>query len=147
MRVTADLQRDIAPQATDRSEIRATRGLDVDAIDARIQRFARETLLPRMTAIAPEAEIEIVRQNSVPAFASDPGSEAVQLALALAKQNETFGVSYATEAGLFQDAGSASVVCGPGDIAQAHTANEWIAASELSKCLDFLMRLGDWAEK
>jgi acetylornithine deacetylase len=36
-------------------------------------------------------------------------------------------------------------VCGPGDIAQAHTANEWIAAAELDKCTGFLMRLADWA--
>ena len=56
-----------------------------------------------------------------------PASEAVALALKLAGQNETLAVSYATEAGLFQDAGAPSVVCGPGDIAQAHTANEWIA--------------------
>ena len=45
----------------------------------------------------------------------------------LAGRNETAAVSYATEAGLFQAAGAPSVVCGPGDIAQAHTANEWIA--------------------
>jgi acetylornithine deacetylase len=68
----------------------------------------------------------------------------VALALALAGQNETFAVSYATEAGLFQDAGAASVVCGPGNIAQAHTANEWIAAAELDKCMTFMDRLADW---
>ena len=62
------------------------------------------------------------------------------------RQNETFAVSYATEAGLFQVAGAPSVVCGPGDIAQAHTANELVARSELDACMGFLMRLADWAE-
>ena len=62
-----------------------------------------------------------------------PASEAVSLALRLTGQNETHAVSYATEAGLFQDAGALAVVCGPGSIAQAHTANEWIAAAELDR--------------
>jgi acetylornithine deacetylase len=66
--------------------------------------------------------------------------------LKLTGQNETYGVSYGTEAGLFQDAGAPAVVCGPGNIAQAHTADEWIAESEIKKCMDFLGRLGDWAE-
>jgi acetylornithine deacetylase len=64
----------------------------------------------------------------------------------LAGQNETYAASYATEAGLFQDGGSPSVVIGPGDIAQAHTADEWIAKDQIEKCSGFLTRLADWAE-
>ena len=70
----------------------------------------------------------------------------LSLALKLAGQNETFAVSYATEASLFHQVGALSVVCGPGDIAQAHTANEWIELAELEKCLGFLGRVGEWAE-
>ncbi|MDX2307687.1 MAG: acetylornithine deacetylase [Hyphomicrobium sp.] len=128
-------------------EVRATRALDIDTLDAKFRAFAEHVLLPRMRAIAPEAAIDIARQNSVPAFQSEAGSEAVALALALTRQNETFGVSYATEAGLFQDAGAATVVCGPGHIAQAHTADEWIDEAEIRKCLAFLARLGDWAAR
>jgi acetylornithine deacetylase len=47
---------------------------------------------------------------------------------------------------LFQDGGSPSVVIGPGDIAQAHTADEWIAKDQIEKCSGFLTRLADWAE-
>ncbi|MBE9604862.1 acetylornithine deacetylase [Acetobacteraceae bacterium H6797] len=50
-------------------------------------------------------------------------------------------VSYATEAGLFQEAGIAAIVCGPGDIAQAHQPDEWIAESELAACDQALLRL------
>ncbi len=47
-----------------------------------------------------------------------------------------------TEAGLYEAAGIPSIVCGPGDIAQAHTADEWIVASQLAACDSFLARLG-----
>ena len=42
--------------------------------------------------------------------------------------------------------GAPSVVCGPGDIAQAHTPDEYIEIAELEKCLAFLGRVADWAE-
>ena len=126
-------------------EIRAMPGIDPDAIEARIRTKADE-LLPAMREIAPEADIKIARTNDVPAFAADPESDVLSLALKLAGQNETFAVSYATEASLFHQVGALSVVCGPGDIAQAHTANEWIEISELEKCLGFLGRVGAWAE-
>jgi acetylornithine deacetylase len=70
----------------------------------------------------------------------------VALALKLAGVNETHAVSYATEAGLYQDAGSPAIIVGPGDIAQAHTADEWVAIAELERCQAFLGRLAEWAE-
>jgi acetylornithine deacetylase len=125
-------------------EIRAMPGLDITAVEQRLTHFIETVCLPQMKTTAPEARITVTRKNHVPPFGSTEGSEAVALALALAGHNETFAVSYATEAGLFQDAGAPSVVCGPGSIAQAHTANEWIAVSELEKCLSFMDRLADW---
>ena len=59
---------------------------------------------------------------------------------------QAFAVSYCTEAGLFQAGGAPAIVCGPGNIAQAHTANEFLSLDELEKCLLFLGRLADWAE-
>lgn len=127
-------------------EIRALPETDAQAVETRFRQFADSQCLPEMRATAREADIQIVRANNVPPFSADAKSEAVALALKLAGQNETHTVSYATEAGLFQDGGAPAVVCGPGDIAQAHTANEWIAETELVKCMAFLDRLGDWAE-
>ncbi|MGQ0671623.1 MAG: acetylornithine deacetylase [Hyphomicrobium sp.] len=127
-------------------EVRALPGLDVSAIETRMRRLAGSELLPEMQRVAPEAAITIQQTNAVPPFAAHAGSEVLALALKLAEANETFAVSYATEAGLFQDAGAPAIVCGPGSIAQAHTANEWIARSELAKCQAFLGRLADWAE-
>ncbi len=125
-------------------EIRAMPGVDPDAIEARLKATA-DALLGPMREVAPEADIQIRRTNHVPAFAADRDGETLALALKLAGQNETHAVSYATEASLFELAGAPSVVCGPGDIAQAHTANEWIRIEELDKCLSFLDRVGDWA--
>lgn len=125
-------------------EIRALPGVDVAAIDRRIRDFATTACTPRMQAVAPDSGITITRTNSVPPFGAGPNSDAVALALALAGQNETYAVSYATEAGLFQDAGAPSVVCGPGRIAEAHTADEWIAESEIEKCSNFLEKLAVW---
>ena len=128
-------------------DVRATPGLDTKAIEKRLKAFAYENCLPEMKAVAPESEITVTQVNSVPAFTADPASDIIALVLRLAEQNDTFAVSYATEAGLFQGAGVASVVCGPGDIAQAHTANEWLTEDQLTACDEFLKRLADWAEK
>ncbi|MBT9292984.1 acetylornithine deacetylase [Prosthecodimorpha staleyi] len=64
---------------------------------------------------------------------------------ALTGQAPIAAVSYGTEAGLFQAAGIDAIVCGPGDIARAHKANEYIERAELEAarvlierlCLDF----------
>lgn len=127
-------------------EVRATPGIDPDAIERRLADFAATDCLPEMQRVASEADISILRINEVPPFAAVAGSDVVSVALHLAGQNTTHAVSYATEAGLFQDAGAPSIVCGPGDIAQAHTANEWIAESQMEACASFLARLADWAE-
>ena len=40
-----------------------------------------------------------------------------------------------------------TVVFGPGDIAQAHQADEFIAVSQVEACEAFMLKLFDWAEK
>ena len=42
-------------------------------------------------------------------------------------------VDFWTEAALFSEAGVDAVVYGPGDIAQAHTAGEWVRTAELAE--------------
>ena len=55
-------------------------------------------------------------------------------------------VSYGTEAGIYQRAGIASIVCGPGDIARAHRPDEWIGRDELEACDAFLRRAAAGAD-
>jgi len=109
----------------------------------RIKAFAEEKLLPRMRVVARKASIETLHQGSVPAFLAKPGSEAVALALALTRANATSAVSYATEAGLFEEAGCPTVICGPGDIEQAHAADEFITTAQLDGCTAFLANLAE----
>jgi len=127
-------------------ELRSLPGVDVRMVEDRLSQFARKRCLPEMQAVAPEADITIHLVNYVPPFAADTKADVVPLVLRLMEQNRTHAVSYATEAGLFQDAGVPAVVCGPGPISQAHTADEWIAVSEIERCSAFISRLADWAE-
>ena len=50
-------------------------------------------------------------------------------------------VSYAAEAGQFAAEGIQSAICGPGSIAQAHRANEFIAKDELVKGMEMMDKL------
>jgi acetylornithine deacetylase len=127
-------------------EIRRLPGFDGHALDARFRRFAEERCNIPMRQADPEAGVEIEIVNEVPPFQADASSGVVPLTLKLAQLNDTFAVCYATEASLFQAGGAPAVVCGPGDIAQAHTPNEYLEIAELEKCLAFLARLADWCQ-
>ncbi|MFD1704743.1 acetylornithine deacetylase [Methylopila henanensis] len=116
-------------------------GIDEDEPADRLARFAEEQLLPAMRLTAPEAAIATELVGVVPGLAPDPGSRAETLAFQLAGQNRAFAVSYGTEAGHFQAAGVPTVVCGPGSIRQAHTADEFLEESQLAALEGFLGRL------
>ncbi len=103
--------------------------------------FAEKALLPGMRKVAPEAAVVTETESSVPAFSAGPQSDAVALAMELTGANRTSAVSYATEAGLFERADCPAVVCGPGDIAQAHAADEFVSIAQLEACLMFLSDL------
>jgi acetylornithine deacetylase len=110
-----------------------------DELDA----FAESALLPLMRQVADDAAIETRNEGSVPAFVAAPDSDAVALALALTGAEHTHAVPYATEAGLFEQAGCPAVICGPGDIAQAHAADEFVSLAQLDACMKFLEGLAD----
>lgn len=59
----------------------------------------------------------------------------------LSGQGAVQSVSYGTEAGLFQAAGIPAIVCGPGDMARAHRADEFILPAELAACCTMLRNL------
>lgn len=102
---------------------------------------AASVLASRMQRIVPHASIDIERRTDVPALAANPLNEFVT-SLAL-NAGATLGanVAYTTECGLYQAAGIPAIVCGPGDIAQAHTADEYLLRSQLAACEGFLYRL------
>lgn len=126
-------------------EFRNLPGQDREEIPQRLEAFARETLLPKMRAVSPQASIRTVRGVGFPDFVPEEGSPAETLVKRLMQSNEVHSAAYATEAGLFQQAGSAAVLCGPGDIAQAHQPDEFITPEQITMCETFLRRLADYA--
>lgn len=111
-----------------------------DAIEARF-RAAAEALDAEIKARAPEGGVAVTRRSKTPGLAIDRDSAAETLARALTGDNETRAVSYAAEAGLFQQAGLPAVICGPGSIEQAHQPDEWIERSQIEEGAAFMKRL------
>jgi len=126
-------------------EVRPLPGATSMEVLHRFNCYVEEDVLPRMHAVDGNADVVTQVSNDIPAFDAGPESKAVSLAHALAGQNQTFAVSYMTEAAWFQDAGHSTVVCGPGDIAQAHTPDEFVEIAQLEKCMGFMQQLAAWA--
>ncbi len=94
-----------------------------------------------MKALRPETSITLDRYFDLPPFRPRPGGAAEALARRLTGDNASHVVSYGTEASHFQTNGYSVVVCGPGDIAQAHQADEYLDVSEFAAGLRFVHRL------
>jgi acetylornithine deacetylase len=108
---------------------------------ARVQKYVDEVALPRLRRFVARPTIETRLEVDVPGLAAEQDSPAATLALALSESNRTIAVSYATEAGHFQQAGLSTIVCGPGSIEQAHVADEFLSVAQLEAYLEFLRRL------
>jgi len=94
-----------------------------------------------MKAIRPEAGIGLKKFFEIPGLVPEDMGAAETLARRLTGDNSTNVVSYGTEGGQFQDRGFSTVVCGPGDIAQAHQPNEFITVAQFEAGQDFMRRL------
>ncbi|MCE8008862.1 acetylornithine deacetylase [Aestuariivita sp.] len=94
-----------------------------------------------MRAVHPEARIDVTERFHVPALRPEEEGQAEALARAITGDNGTHVVSYGTEAGQFQAAGYSAVVCGPGDIAQAHQPNEFVSVAQFNAGVEFMRAL------
>ena len=101
----------------------------------------RLRLEPAMKAVSPHAGIKTTITNEVPGLKPETNSLAEAMALNAAGANATHAVSYCTEAGLFQNIGIPSVICGPGNIEQAHKPDEYVSGQQLQLCENYLLRL------
>jgi acetylornithine deacetylase len=113
---------------------------------------AEEILAPFYTAAAKmdaalkarfaDTGVTVAHIAEAPPLAADAGSAANSFVRRLTGDNGPVrAVSYAAEAGQFQAAGLATVVCGPGSIEQAHQADEYLETAQLGRGVDFMMRL------
>jgi acetylornithine deacetylase len=107
-------------------------------LNQEIDKYANEILLPEMKKIFPNASIEKDIIGEIVGFDRENKSDACELISSLTGDNSRQVVSFGTEAGLFQEIGISTVVCGPGSIDQAHKIDEFIVLDELKKCLNLL---------
>ncbi|SIQ08488.1 acetylornithine deacetylase [Bosea sp. TND4EK4] len=96
---------------------------------------------PAMKAIAPEAGIDFEVTSDTPAMGPETDGAAEALCRRLTGDNGRHVVAYGTEGGLFQRAGWSTVVCGPGDIAQAHQPDEFLSVAQLEAGTAFIRSL------
>ena len=94
-----------------------------------------------MKAIHPDAGITAEQFFELPGLAPEIDGSAERLARQLTGANAAEVVSYGTEAGHFQAQGYSVVVCGPGNIAQAHQPNEYISVAQFEKGEAFIKDL------
>jgi acetylornithine deacetylase len=126
-------------------DLRCPPGLDPEALLAGF--FAQAAAMDAaLKARFPNTGVEILRRSSTPPLAPEPNGVAELFARRLAGDNgPTRAVSFAAEAGQFQEAGFSTVICGPGSIDQAHQPDEYVELSQMERGAAFMARLVDWA--
>ena len=107
-------------------------------LNSEIDKYAKEILLPEMQKVFPNSSIKKKIIGEVIGFDRVKESKACEFVSSITGDNSREVVSFGTEAGLFQEIGISTVVCGPGSIQQAHKIDEFIELNELKKCLKFL---------
>ena len=133
----------IADQCIVDWEVRPITPEDGKFISQNIESYTKETLLPEMRKVYPKANIKKETVGETIGFNKVEKSDAVDLVCNLTGDNLRGAISFGTEAGLFQELGISTVVCGPGSIKQAHTIDEYVTFDQLKLCLKMLVNLRD----
>lgn len=130
----------MAGEAVFQWDMRVVPGDSREDIIAEFTDFARG-VEAEMRAKAPGCRIEIDQISNAPSLAPHADNPAADLAKAITGLNSTDVVSYAAEAGQFQEAGFSVVICGPGSIDQAHQPDEFITLAQVKEGTVFIRRL------
>ena len=94
-----------------------------------------------MQKVHADTRVEVKTRFEVPPLQPEDNGMAESLVRQITGDNARHVVSYGTEAGQFQAAGYSAVVCGPGDIAQAHQPNEFITVAQFQAGHAFMQDL------
>lgn len=130
----------VPKDAVFRYEFRNLPTADALAMQREVTEFAAATEAD-MKRVAPEASFSFETICEVPAFLGSADDAITRLARRLSGEDRVTMVAFGTEAGLFKHAGVPTVVCGPGDIAQAHRPDEFVSLDQLGRCEAFLRDL------
>jgi len=107
-------------------------------LNTELDKYANEVLLPEMKKVFSKSSIRKEIIGEIIGFERIKNSEACEFISNITGDNSREVVSFGTEAGLFQEIGISTAVCGPGSIEQAHKIDEFIKLEEINKCLKFL---------
>jgi len=107
-------------------------------LNTELNKYANEVLLPEMKKVFSKSSIRKEIIGEIIGFDRVKNSEACEFVSSITGDNSREVVSFGTEAGLFQEIGISTAVCGPGSIEQAHKIDEFIKLEEINKCLKFL---------
>ena len=128
-------------------EFRTVPGDDPHRLLERLERHCDEELLPQMRAVAPESDIAFETRSDNPGLHTEESAPIVERVLHLARGGRGGKVAFASEAGQFQRAGFAAVICGPGSIADAHKPDEFITLAQIRAGEAFIARVVDEARR
>lgn len=121
-------------------DFRAISSVDPDEVTGRIRTMCAE-IEAAMRADHPSARVEVEVLAAVPGLSARADSAAAALAVRLGGHASAEKVTYGTEAGQFAGSGIDTVVCGPGDIAQAHAPDEYVELDQIEQCERFVAAL------
>jgi len=133
----------IADQCVVDWELRPVVPEDGEFVNKRMDAYVKDILLPEMKKVYPKADIKKEIIGEIIGFNKEEKSDAINLVCNLTGDNSRDVVSFGTEAGLFQEIGISTVVCGPGSIEQAHKIDEYVSFDQLKRCLKMLADLKD----
>lgn len=121
-------------------EFRTIAADDPEVVTDRLRGFVAE-IEAEMKTEDERAHVDVEVLAAVPGLDTEADSTAVELAVALGAEASPEKVTYGTEAGQFAGSGIETVVCGPGDIAQAHAADEFVDLAQIQQCERFMTDL------
>lgn len=125
-------------------EFRNLPGMNADELFEEVKQFANDKLVAEMQGVYEEANISFEQLSNTPFLSDADNEEILKLAVSLSRNKHVSKVAFTTEGGLFQGAGVPTVICGPGDIMQAHKPDEFVALAQLQECRAFVSNLVDF---
>lgn len=129
-------------------EFRVLPADDPEALLAEVRDYAERTLEPLMKAIDPKTGFSWQEIGAFPGLDTLPDAPVVGLATRFAGSPNTGRVAFGTEGGLFAaTAGIPTVICGPGDIDQAHKPDEFITLDQVARGEAFVRAVADFCAR
>lgn len=125
-------------------EIRYLPGAEMQGVIAEVEQFAQQELLPQMQAVARESAIRFQSLSHYPGLLTDPQSQFARWLAQWSGSDAFSTVAFGTEGGLFDEAGIATMICGPGSMDQGHKPDEYIAVEQIEHCMAMLANLCQW---